>query len=82
MNDTADDTLIYRAELIDKAMRVKDLTNDKVAEITGLSVATVSSIRNGSPSAVTRNVKAVADAVGVTMAELFTPKTEAEPAKA
>jgi transcriptional regulator with XRE-family HTH domain len=72
----------YRNDLIKGAIAAKDLDNKKVAELAGVSEGTVSSIRNGSVNITLTSLMAVADALGLTMQELFEPRQENAPAAA
>lgn len=66
----------YRNDLIKGAMAEKGFNREKLAEMTKLSVATLSSIRNGSVSVTLVNLMTVAAALGLSMQELFTPRVE------
>jgi transcriptional regulator with XRE-family HTH domain len=66
----------YRNDLIKGAMAANNLNREKLAEMTGLSLQTLSSIRSGRVSITLSNLILVADALGLSMQELFTPKTE------
>lgn len=75
----------YRNDLIKGAMAANDLNREKLAEKTGLSMQTLSSVRAGRPNVTLSNLILVADALGLSMQELFTPKepvVEEEPAAA
>ncbi|MGB8510057.1 MAG: helix-turn-helix transcriptional regulator [Pyrinomonadaceae bacterium] len=66
----------YRNDLIKGAMAANDINRDKLAELTGLSLGTISSIRGGGDNVTLSNLIAVAGALGLSMADLFTPKSE------
>lgn len=66
---------MYRTDLINGAMGAQRLTNEKVAEKAGLAVRTVSAVRNGDPSVRLPTLKAIADALGLSMEALFTPQS-------
>jgi len=55
------------------------MTAEQLAEKTGLGLTTISAIRNGHPNPKTTTLQKVAEALGLTLAELFTPKAEPEP---
>lgn len=63
---------MYRDDLIRAAMAAQRLTNQKLAEKAGLSAFTVSLVRNGSPTVRLSTLKAIADALGISLADLFT----------
>ena len=67
---------MYNTAPINEAMGRDRLTNEKVAEMAGLDPATVSKIRNGNANATLASLKKVADALGLSMADLFTAKPE------
>ena len=69
----------YRADLIRAAMASKEppWTNEILADKAGLSMGTISAIRNGSPSVQLGSLIAIATALGLTLQELFEPKAEA-----
>jgi transcriptional regulator with XRE-family HTH domain len=71
---------MYRVDLINAAMGAKRLTNESLGELTGLSAKTISFVRNGDPNVKLPTLRAVADALGLTMSELFEPREEAAPA--
>jgi transcriptional regulator with XRE-family HTH domain len=66
----------YRIDLINAAMGAQRLSNAAVAKKAGVGVMTVSKIRNGKPTVGYVNLKKVVEAVGLTMAEVSTPKAE------
>lgn len=59
----------YRREPINRAMGAERLTNEQVAEKSGVLPKTVSAIRNGRAVKL-ESLKKVAKALGVSMAEL------------
>ncbi|HEY0169438.1 MAG TPA: helix-turn-helix transcriptional regulator [Pyrinomonadaceae bacterium] len=68
----------YRNDLIKGAMAEKDINKERLRELTGLSTDTLRRIRQGEVNITLSNLMAVADALGLKMQELFTPKPEAE----
>jgi hypothetical protein len=66
----------YRTDLINAAMGAKRMSNPCVAAKAGVSIMTVSRIRNGDPSVGLLTLKKVVEAVGLTMAEVSTLKQE------
>lgn len=66
----------YRNDLIKGAMAAGDINREKLAEMTGLSLGTLSSIRNGSVNVTLSSLVSVAEALGLSMQELFTPRVE------
>jgi len=64
----------YRTDLINAAMGAHRLTNKVVAERARVGVMTVSKIRNGNAQVGYGTLKKVVEAVGLTMAEVSTPK--------
>lgn len=67
---------MYNTDPINEVMGRERLSNDRLAELAGLDPTTVSRIRNGNPNVNLPSLKKVADALGLSMAELFTPKAE------
>jgi hypothetical protein len=65
----------YRVDLINAAMGAQRLSNTAVAKKAGVGVMTVSKIRNGYTQVGYVTLKKVVEAVGLTMAEVSTPKT-------
>jgi transcriptional regulator with XRE-family HTH domain len=63
----------YRPEPINRAMGARRLTNEQVAEASGVLPKTVSAIRNGRDVKLA-SLKAVAKALDVSMAELCDEK--------
>ena len=63
----------YRADLIRSAMAGQDppWTNEVLAEKANLSQTTVSAIRNGSANVTLSSLRAVVDALGLRMEEIF-----------
>jgi len=66
----------YRTDLINAAMGAQRLTNTAVAKRAGVGVMTVSKIRNGKPTVGYVTLKRVVEAIGLTMAEVSTPKKD------
>jgi transcriptional regulator with XRE-family HTH domain len=64
----------YRTDLINAAMGAHRLTNKVVAERARVGVMTVSKIRNGNAHIGYVTLKKVVEAIGLTMAEVSTPK--------
>jgi len=64
----------YRIDLINAAMGAQRLGNEKLAKKAGVSVMTVSRIRNGDMQVGYVTLKKVVEALGLTMAEIATPK--------
>lgn len=69
----------YRSDLIKGAMAAQEVTREKLAEKTKLSPDTLSRIRNGEVHITLIHLMTVADALGLSMKDLFEPKPEAEP---
>ena len=69
--------VFYRTDLINGAMGAQRLTNQDVADRAGIGVNTVSAIRNGSPTVGLPTLKAVLDALGLTLVQVFEPAPEA-----
>jgi transcriptional regulator with XRE-family HTH domain len=67
---------MYRTDLINAAMGAKRLTNDSLGEMAGIAPKTVSGVRNGDPNVKLPTLKAVADALGLTLEQLFESKPE------
>lgn len=65
---------LYRTNVINAAMGANRLTNAVVAKRAGVRPMTVSRIRNGNPNVMYVTLKKVVEAVGLTMAEVCTPK--------
>ena len=65
---------LYRNDLINAAMGARRLTNASVAKKANVGVMTVSRIRNGDPSVMYVTLKKVVEAIGLTLAEVSTPK--------
>ena len=65
----------YRIDLINAAMGALRLSNDRLAKKAGVSVMTVSRIRNGDTQVGYITLKKVVEALGLTMAEIALPKT-------
>jgi transcriptional regulator with XRE-family HTH domain len=63
----------YNIELINGAIGRERLTNESLAERSGLSVNTISAIRNGKGNPGIKQLQSVAEALKIPMAELFTP---------
>ena len=64
----------YRNDLIKGAMAANDITVESLCGMTGLASDTLRRIRNGEPNITLTSLMAVAVALGLSMAELFTPK--------
>lgn len=64
----------YRTDLINAAMGAQRLTNERVAEIADIGVATVSRVRNGDSNIGYMTLKKVVEALGLTIAEVSAPK--------
>jgi transcriptional regulator with XRE-family HTH domain len=64
--------MLYRDDIIRAQMAAKRLTNQNLAEITGLSAPTISYIKNGHKEVALRNLAKVAESLGITMRDLFT----------
>jgi transcriptional regulator with XRE-family HTH domain len=67
---------MYRTDLINGAMGKQRLTNEQVAEKAGVTTKVVSAVRNGKENIELPSLKKVADALGLSMEELFTPEPE------
>lgn len=68
----------YRNDLIKGAMAAGDITKDRLAEMTGLSLDTLRRIRQGETNVNLSNIILVADALDLTLEQLFAPKPEAQ----
>ena len=75
--NTGKDAPPYRTDLINGAMGSQRLTVEDLATKSGVSPKTVSFVRNGNPNIKLPTLKAVADALGLTLQELFEPKAPA-----
>jgi transcriptional regulator with XRE-family HTH domain len=64
----------YRVDLINAAMGAQRLTNAATAKRAGVGIMTVSKIRNGKPTVGYVTLKRVVEALGLTVAEVSTPK--------
>jgi transcriptional regulator with XRE-family HTH domain len=64
----------YRTDLINAAMGAQRMTNPKLAKKAGVGPMTVSKIRNGYVAVGYVTLKKVVEALGLTMAEISTPK--------
>jgi transcriptional regulator with XRE-family HTH domain len=64
----------YRTDLINAAMGAQRLSNEAVAKKAGVGLMTVSKIRNGYVNVGYVTLKKVVEALGLTMAEVATPK--------
>jgi transcriptional regulator with XRE-family HTH domain len=69
----------YRNDLIKGAMAAQDITKDILAEMTGLSLDTLRRIRQGEENINLSSLVVVANALGLTMQQLYEPKPEAAP---
>lgn len=67
---------MYRTDLINGEMGAQRLTNETLADKADVAVRTVSAVRNGDPNVKLPTLKAIADALGLSMQALFTPKVE------
>jgi transcriptional regulator with XRE-family HTH domain len=67
---------LYRTDLINAAMGARRLSNPAVAKIAGVGPMTVSKIRNGNTQDGYVTLKKVVEALGLTMAEVSTPRDE------
>lgn len=63
--------VIYRNDRLKAAKAIKGLSNEAIAELSGLHRHTVGQIIKGSNRAWLENLKTVADVLGVPMHELF-----------
>ena len=61
----------YRVDLINGAMGAQRLTNEEVAAKAGVTVKVVSAVRNGALNVMLPSLKAVTEALGLTMEEIF-----------
>jgi transcriptional regulator with XRE-family HTH domain len=68
---------MYRDDKIRGKQAELGLSVDEVAERAGVNVNTVSAVRNGK-SVKAETLEKVASALGLTMAEVFEPRPEAE----
>ena len=62
---------MYNAQIIDRAIEDRNLSNGRVAASAGLSCGTVSSIRNGKENVTLPSLKKVADALGLQLIVRF-----------
>jgi transcriptional regulator with XRE-family HTH domain len=73
-NQNAKSEAPYRIDLINAAMGAQRLSNPAVAKMAGVGPMTVSKIRNGYVNVGYVTLKKVVEAIGLTMAEVSTPK--------
>jgi len=64
----------YRIDVINAAMGAQRLSNERLAKKAGVSVMTVSRIRNGDTQVGYVTLKRVIEALGLTMADIALPK--------
>jgi len=64
----------YRTDLINAAMGAQRLSNEAVAKKAGVGPMTVSKVRNGYVNVGYVTLKKVVEAIGLTIAEVSTPK--------
>lgn len=64
----------YRTDLINAAMGAQRLSNERLAKKAGVGAPSVSRIRNGYTSIRYATLRKVIETLGLTMAEIFTPK--------
>jgi transcriptional regulator with XRE-family HTH domain len=64
----------YRIDVINAAMGAQRLSNERLAKKAGVSVMTVSRIRNGDTQVGYVTLKRVVEALGLTMADIVLPK--------
>ena len=62
---------IYRTDLIREKMASKGLTNDDLAEISGVSDGTISAIRNGKTTVGVHTLKKAIEPLGLSLTEIF-----------
>jgi len=67
---------MYRDDLIRAAMGAQNLSQAALAKQTRLNPNTISAICRGKETVEVPTLKKVADALGLSMGELFTPKAE------
>jgi transcriptional regulator with XRE-family HTH domain len=67
---------MYATDLINGAMGAHRLTNEKVAEIAGVTPKVVSAVRNGKENIMLPSLRAVAEAVGFEVEIRFNPKPQ------
>ena len=72
---------MHNSELIRVEMARKNITGEQLAAMSGLSRPTITKIVHGK-TVLPSKLKAAADVLGVSMEDLFTPKTEEKPALA
>jgi transcriptional regulator with XRE-family HTH domain len=65
---------MINTELVKEKMREKGLTNEKLAEITGLSYATISYFHNGKTNPDTGTIIKIAEALDVPLSEILPTK--------
>ena len=73
---------MYRDDKIRAAMAAQRLTDEQLAEKIGVSRGTIGLLRAGKGNPRYSTLKSVADALGLSMQELFEPRAEPEPAAA
>lgn len=64
----------YRTDVIRAEMARLQLTNELLAEKTGLSAGTISAVRNGSKRVMLSSLVAIAAALDIELQRLFEPK--------
>lgn len=70
--------MTYRDDKLRAAAAVRRLTHDQIAEISGVSRPNITQVLNGKQEPRLSTLKAIADALGLQMAELFEPLPENE----
>jgi transcriptional regulator with XRE-family HTH domain len=68
----------YRNDLLRAEKGRRQWTNERIAEEAGVSVPTVRSVLNGDSRVIFESIEKVAEALGISMRELFTPMAEPE----
>jgi transcriptional regulator with XRE-family HTH domain len=71
-----DQPIFYRTDLINGAVGAQRLTNEDIAQLAKLNPKSVAAVRNGAPNIGLPTLKAVLDALGLTLREVFEPKPE------
>ena len=64
----------YRIDVINAAMGAQRLSNDRLAKKAGVSIMTVSRVRNGDTQVGYAILKKVVEALGLNMADIALPK--------
>jgi|SRR6266567_731354 len=74
--------IFYRADRVRAEMAAQELSLEEVANRANLNVKSVMAVRKGASNIGLLTLKAVLDALGLTLREVFEPKPETETASA